>query len=320
MKANMQGLPRAVEPKPWVAWLISLAFTIAVICALSFAVYYGMGWIRPTFGEAAPYVIFACLVAAYLALLWVASKQPPLKMEDPEAPVTRLPVPGPTIKSGLHFVLPVVVLVWALMVERLSPGLSAFWAAAFMIFILVTQRPIMALMRRTGNAGSEIGAGGPARRPDRRRAQHDRHRHRHRDGRHHRRRRQPDRRRLGARRRGRGHLGRQHPGNPVPDRDPVADPRHGPADHGELHRRLGTAGAGDRHARPAKWPAGALDRRALVRVLLRHHGGRDATRGTRILRGGGGFGRRPDTHRLHGVLLQPAHGDPALPLHLQTFC
>ncbi len=159
MKAGMEGLPRAVEPKPWVAWLISIAFTIAVICALSFAVYYGMGWIRPTFGAAAPYVIFACLVAAYVALLWVASKQPPLKMEDPNAPVTKLPVPGPTIKAGLHFILPVVVLVWALMVERLSPGLSAFWAAAFMIFILVTQRPLMAIMRSTGNAGTEVGAG-----------------------------------------------------------------------------------------------------------------------------------------------------------------
>jgi hypothetical protein len=26
------------------------------------------------------------------------------------------------------------------------------------------------------------------------------------------------------------------------------DPRHGPADHGQLHRRLGADGAGDRHA------------------------------------------------------------------------
>jgi TRAP-type uncharacterized transport system fused permease subunit len=31
-----------------------------------------------------------------------------------------------------------------LIVERLSPGLSAFYAVAFMIFILLTQRPITA--------------------------------------------------------------------------------------------------------------------------------------------------------------------------------
>jgi len=33
------------------------------------------------------------------------------------------------------------------MVERLSPGLSAFWATAFMIFILLTQKPIFAYFR-----------------------------------------------------------------------------------------------------------------------------------------------------------------------------
>jgi hypothetical protein len=40
------------------------------------------------------------------------------------------------------------------MVDRHSPGLSAFWAAAFMIFILVTQRPLMAVFRGTGLGGS----------------------------------------------------------------------------------------------------------------------------------------------------------------------
>ena len=151
MKANMQGLPRPQAPKPLVAWLISLAFTVAVICALSFAVYYGMGWIRPAFGASAGYVVFLLLVAAYVGLLYVASREKRLEMEDPNAPVTKLPLPGPTIRSGLHFLLPVVVLVWALMVDRLSPGLSAFWAAAFMVFILITQRPIEAIFRKEGN-------------------------------------------------------------------------------------------------------------------------------------------------------------------------
>ncbi|MDU8913082.1 TRAP transporter permease [Aestuariicoccus sp. MJ-SS9] len=153
MKANMQGLPRAVEPKPLVAWLISTSFIIAAICALSFAVYYLMGWIRPAFPETAGYIVFVLLVTVYVALLWVSAQQPELKLEDPNAPVTQLPKPGPTVKSGLHFILPVVVLVWALMVDRLSPGLSAFWAASFMIFILVTQRPILAVMRNAGDIG-----------------------------------------------------------------------------------------------------------------------------------------------------------------------
>ncbi|MFU8882680.1 MAG: TRAP transporter permease, partial [Rhodobacterales bacterium] len=159
VKAGMKGLPRAYEPPPIIQRLIGIAFTIAAICALSFAVYYGMGWIRPAFGSAAGYIVFALLILVYIGLLRIAAREVPLKMEDPNAPVSTLPLPGPTVRSGLHFLLPVVVLVWALMVDRLSPGLSAFWAATFMIFILITQRPIMALMRREGEIALAVRAG-----------------------------------------------------------------------------------------------------------------------------------------------------------------
>lgn len=159
LKAGMEGLPRAYTPKPIVQRLIGMAFTIAVICALSFIVYYGMGWIRPAFPQTAAYIIFAFLTAVYVGLLYVASKEEPLELDDPNAPVTTLPLPGPTIRSGLHFILPVVVLVWALMVDRLSPGLSAFWATAYMIFILLTQRPLTAMMRGEGAFGAAVYGG-----------------------------------------------------------------------------------------------------------------------------------------------------------------
>ncbi|WP_439156466.1 TRAP transporter permease, partial [Yoonia sp.] len=147
LKAGMQGLPRAYTPKPIVQRLIGMAFAIAAICVISFVVYYGMGWIRPAFPNTAAYIVFGFLTLVYVGLLYIASKEEPLELDDPNAPVTTLPLPGPTIRSGLHFILPVVVLVWALMVDRLSPGLSAFWATAYMVFILVTQRPLTALMR-----------------------------------------------------------------------------------------------------------------------------------------------------------------------------
>ncbi len=156
LKAGMQGLPRAYTPKPIVQRLIGIAFAIAAICVLSFVVYYGMGWIRPAFPETAGYIIFAFLTLIYVALLYVASKEEPLKLDDPNDEVTSLPMPGPTARSGLHFILPVVVLVWALMVDRLSPGLSAFWASAYMIFILLTQRPLMAIFRGESKLASDI--------------------------------------------------------------------------------------------------------------------------------------------------------------------
>ena len=156
--------PAAQLTRPSPSWqrLIGIAVSPSPsICALSFmAVYYGMGWIRPAFPETAGYIIFAFLTAVYVGLLWIASREEPLELDDPNAPVTALPLPGPTIRSGLHFILPVVVLVWALMIDRLSPGLSAFWAAAYMIFILLTQRPLMALFRGGRNMGAAIREGG----------------------------------------------------------------------------------------------------------------------------------------------------------------
>ena len=118
-----------------------------------------MGWIRPAFPNAAGYIIFAFITLVYVGLLYVSSKEAPLVLDDPNAPVTALPLPGPTIRSGLHFILPVVVLVWALMVDRLSPGLSAFWATAYMVFILLTQRPLTAIMRGEGTIGAALHLG-----------------------------------------------------------------------------------------------------------------------------------------------------------------
>ncbi len=151
VKAGMQGLPRAYEPPPLLRRLIGLAFGVAALCVVSFAVYYGLGWLRPAFGPAANWIIAVGLFVAYVALLAFAARFPELAVDDPNDKTITLPEPGPTVKAGLHFILPVVVLVWCLMVERLSPGLSAFYGTLFMIFILATQRPLTALFRRQGD-------------------------------------------------------------------------------------------------------------------------------------------------------------------------
>ncbi len=147
VKLGMEGLPRAVEPKPWVQRVLNFLLGVIVLSGLSLAVYYGIGWLRPALGETANWVIAAAILIAYLALVAFCSRYPELEPDDPNAPVVRLPEPGPTIKSGLHFLLPVVVLVWALMVEHLSPGLSAFYGSLTLIFVLITQRPLFALFR-----------------------------------------------------------------------------------------------------------------------------------------------------------------------------
>lgn len=159
MKANMEGLPRAVEPKPWVQRILGFLFGFLLITGLAFGVYYGIGWLRPAFGDAASWIIAVGIAIAYIGLLGFGSRYPELEMDDPNSPIVKLPPPGPTVKSGLHYILPVIVLIWCLMVERLSPGLSAFWAAVLMMFILVTQRPIMAMFRGEGHIGEAFSLG-----------------------------------------------------------------------------------------------------------------------------------------------------------------
>jgi len=159
LKANMQGLPRAVEPKPWMQRIMGFLFGFLLIAVIAMGVYYGVGWVKPAFGDAASWIIAAVLAVVYFGLAYFGARYPKLELDDPDSPVTSLPLPGPTVKSGLHYLLPVVVLVWCLMIERLSPGLSAFWATMLMIFILVTQRPLAAMFRGGGNVGAELNAG-----------------------------------------------------------------------------------------------------------------------------------------------------------------
>ena len=151
LKLGLTALPRANVAKPWMQRLIGFAFGAALISGLSLTVYYGLGWLKPALGEAAIWVVGALLAVVYVALLKVAASTPPLPAEDPDAPLEQLPEPRPVLLSGLHFLLPVVVLVWCLMVERLSPGLSAFWGSVILVVILLTQRPLLSMLRKDGS-------------------------------------------------------------------------------------------------------------------------------------------------------------------------
>ncbi len=129
------------------------ALVLGVTVITAFGVFYLIQTISALAGESTPWIIAALLAVTYIGLIRFCSAYPELELDDPNEPVIRLPEPGPTIKSGLHFLLPVLVLIWCLMVERLSPSLSAFWATAFMIFILLTQRQLFAMFRGDSQSG-----------------------------------------------------------------------------------------------------------------------------------------------------------------------
>ncbi len=158
LKANMKGLPR--PHKPTLAQsLLSFTGTIVGLIVLSAIVYYGIGWIKTLFEDAAIGVVAVLTIAIYIALVKYTTKYPELEMDDPNSEVIQVPETGPTVKAGLHFLLPLVVLVWCLVVERFSPGLSAFWASVFMIFIVTTQRPLKSFFRGDHQMASELKGG-----------------------------------------------------------------------------------------------------------------------------------------------------------------
>ncbi|MBB3329410.1 TRAP transporter 4TM/12TM fusion protein [Halomonas campaniensis] len=159
LKANMQGLPSSNPARPFLNKVIGFLTGLLLLMALSFGVYYGLGWLKPVLGDATPWVVAVALAVIYVALLKVGARYPELEMDDPASQVVTLPQTRPTVMVGLHYILPVIVLVWCLMVERLSPGLSAFWATVFMIFIMVTQRPIIALFRGRSRMAADIKEG-----------------------------------------------------------------------------------------------------------------------------------------------------------------
>ena len=151
LKLGLTALPRSGPSHTWLRRLTGLAFGAALISGISLGVYYGLGWLKPALGEGFAWVLGVLLAALYVGLLKIAASVPPLPAEDPDAPLEKLPETRPVLLSGLHFLLPVVVLVWCLMVERLSPGLSAFWGSVMLIFILLTQRPLLSWLRTDGS-------------------------------------------------------------------------------------------------------------------------------------------------------------------------
>jgi TRAP transporter 4TM/12TM fusion protein len=157
LKLGMQPMAKATQralPDKLKAWGLGLSGTMIVLGV----VYYAIAGIRAVAGDAALVGIALLLGVLYVVSLWFVARAPDLPGDiDVDNPV--LPETWPTVKAGLHFLIPIGVLIWALMVEELSPALSAFWACVVLMGLMLTQRPLIALFRRTNNAGSEFAAG-----------------------------------------------------------------------------------------------------------------------------------------------------------------
>lgn len=159
LKAGMKGLPKPGPVKTAAQKLLGMLGGFAGFGVLCAVIYYGLGWTKGVFGDATFTAVTILSILAYLGLVFLASKKPDLELDDPNSPIVSLPEMKDVATTGLYFLLPIVILVWCLMIERFSPGLSAYWATVAMIAILVTQKPIKAFFRKTGELGKELKSG-----------------------------------------------------------------------------------------------------------------------------------------------------------------
>lgn len=144
-KLGLKGMEKPVT-KTLARKLLSFVMTILFIIIVGGATYYGLGWIKTLAGSATIYVVCLLLLVAYLVLVWLACRVPELEVTHE---ITELPDLASTAQAGYYFLLPIVVLMWCLTVERLSPSLSAYWATVLLIFIVLTQRPLKGVFRKS---------------------------------------------------------------------------------------------------------------------------------------------------------------------------
>ncbi len=144
---------RSLQQK-FIGWGLGISGTI-LACG---AIYFVAETVKRMTGEAAPWILGSLLAALYVFSVRVAARCPDLPVDiSVEKPV--LPETWPTVKAGLHFMIPIGVLVWCLMIEELSPSLSAFWATITLIVLMITQRPLTAFFRRRGGMIAELRVG-----------------------------------------------------------------------------------------------------------------------------------------------------------------
>ncbi|MGH1485651.1 MAG: TRAP transporter permease [Cellvibrionaceae bacterium] len=157
-KLKIEGIKRDYTPTVSER-LLSYCTSIVGILGLGAAVYYITTWLEAALGASSYWVMSALLIAAYILLVRLSAKYPDLEIDDPKAPILTLPDTKKTLYAGLYFLIPIVVLLWALTVKRFSPPQSAFFSLLFLIFIVISHKPLKSFFRGESDwlAGLKVG-------------------------------------------------------------------------------------------------------------------------------------------------------------------
>ena len=154
LEALKQDMPALGPAKSLTSMFLKTLIGFAVTGALFTGAVYGVRSLQAALPTIADPIVLLVVAGVYLITLKIAANRDDLSADQTLAAENKLPTLGQVFPTGLHFLLPIVVLVWFLMIEMQSPSKSAFYAVATMLFIVLTQKPIKAWFRgqRASNA------------------------------------------------------------------------------------------------------------------------------------------------------------------------
>ncbi len=158
MKLGLQGMERPPARMTAIQKLMGVLAGFIGITALGGLVYYGLGWVAQAFPDRTAIAGALIFLVLYLVLITVAARREDLAVQDPKS-FSVLPHVRDVALTGLHYLLPICVLLWSILIERLSPALSAFWASVAMVFVVLTQDALKGIIRGEGRIGANLATG-----------------------------------------------------------------------------------------------------------------------------------------------------------------
>ena len=157
LKLGIEPMAQAIQ-RSWgqkaLRTMLGCSGTLVLVCAL----YFVLEGLKSLLGESAGWAVMGVMLALYVASVYLAAREPDLP-EDIDVNNPKRLDTWSTVKAGLHFMLPIGTLIWALMVEEQSPALAAFWAIVVLMLLMATQHALVAVFRRTGDVLERLRSG-----------------------------------------------------------------------------------------------------------------------------------------------------------------
>lgn len=147
LKLGIQPMQAAAAPRTAIQKIGRVGMGISgTLIVIALIYWIGVGT-QQLFPQQAFGLLVSLLMVLYVGLVWAASRHADLPASVSVTDAKR-PEVWPTVRTGLYFLIPIGILVWSLTIERLSPGLSAFWAVVAMLVLMLTRRPLQAFFRK----------------------------------------------------------------------------------------------------------------------------------------------------------------------------